>query len=89
VCTPATFKVYRLNDYEWWMATSLEEAIAAAMKETGLPRDEASDDPYELSNEDLQRLIFRDDDGNRRTFAEELIRRAESDPRPHCFAAEE
>lgn len=48
-------KLYRLNEYEWWAANSMEEAIAAAMEATGLPRDEATDDKF-LAEADPQQV---------------------------------
>lgn len=86
----AEFKVFRLNDCDWWMATTLEEAIQAAMKETGLPRDEAADsNAGEVLYSQLERLVFRDDDGTRRSFKDELARRAGEDPRVQMFASTE
>lgn len=39
-------EAYRLNEYEWWAANSLEEAIKVAMHETGCTRDEVFDPDY-------------------------------------------
>jgi hypothetical protein len=67
-------KVFSLNDCDWWLAPDLDSAIAAAMRESGLDRDEAVNNPQELSASDLGRLVFRDNDGSKRTFAEQLER---------------
>jgi hypothetical protein len=64
--------IYQLNDEEWWAAETLEGAIDAACSETGLSPDEVADEPYQLSKEELNELVFTDDDGTQRTFAEQL-----------------
>lgn len=82
-------KVFKINDYDWWMAPTLEAAIEAAVQETGIPADELVEDPYELTPEAMQRLTFTDDDGSKRTFRQELERRLGEDPRVQCFASTE
>lgn len=86
-------RVFKLNECDWYMAETLEQAIASYMLETGLPRDEAADEPRELTAEEMQRLVFVDDDNHvnevRRSFAEELGRRLATDPRPQLFASTE
>jgi hypothetical protein len=42
-------KVFRMNDYEWWMHYSLEEAKALHLEQCGVDPKEAFDDPCELS----------------------------------------
>ena len=66
-------KVFQMNDCEWWAAEDLESAKKACMEATGLPEDEACDDPHELSDEAMNRLIFHDDNETR-TFKEQLDR---------------
>jgi hypothetical protein len=58
--TAPVYKVFQLNDIEWWMAPSLEEAIAASMEQSGLDRDEACDEDimHELTDKELDTLIF-------------------------------
>lgn len=83
-------KVFQLNDYEWYMAPTLEEAIDEAVRLTGLPRDEAADDDAcEVTSEDMQRLRFKEDDGSVRTFAEELTRRISAGAKTELFASTE
>lgn len=43
-------KIFRLNECDWVAANTLEEAIEWYLKETGLPEDEALDEPYEVEN---------------------------------------
>jgi hypothetical protein len=57
----APIKVFKLNDYEWWAAASLAEAIADWKQWTGFGDEEAAenlDDPRELSDEEMDRLQF-------------------------------
>lgn len=66
------FRVFRLNEYECYMARSLEEALAAAAADwfgaaTPLTLEEAEanglvDDPGELTDEELDTLRFCDCD---------------------------
>ena len=86
----ATLRVFRLNDYEWWMAPTLEEAIAKAMAVFSLRADEVADDgARELTDEELDRFIFVDDNDNRRTFREELERRVAAGDEADFFASTE
>jgi len=49
-------KVYRMNDFDWMVATSLEEAVEWYDREAdGLSE---IDDPRELTDEELDRLLF-------------------------------
>lgn len=97
-------KVYRLNDYEWIAARTLEEAVAWWSKETGIPEDdECMLDPdwwpHELGPKAMKAHAYRDDedlddegDPTVRTFAEELeraIERRGNDRSPFFFAGTE
>lgn len=82
-------KVFRINDYEWYMAPTLQEAIQKSISDTRLPEDEATDDPREITEEALNDLIFVDNDGNKRTFAEELQRRVALGRQTEIFASSE
>lgn len=39
-------RIFRLNEYDFWVATSMEEAIEDAMKELRLERDDLLDDQF-------------------------------------------
>ena|ERR1051326_5521787 len=56
-------KIYRMNDCEWWLANSLEDAIASMKKSygRGFDANESLSDPRELRDEELDRLKFCDD----------------------------
>lgn len=90
------WRVFQLNDYEWWIARTLEEAIEDSMKQSGCPREEY-EDAVEVSEEGLDRLRFIEDPELpkskwiRRTFREELARRvaSEFEPKPGLFACTE
>lgn len=52
-------KIYRLNDYEWWLASSLQEAIEDRRRIIG--NDEDVYEPAELTAVELDSLFFVDD----------------------------
>jgi hypothetical protein len=79
-------KVFRINDCDWWFGSSLEQAIAAYMAETGLPFDEAVDSPRELTPEELAKHTYCDDDGTTHSFAEE-VERMLSEGKANCLFA--
>jgi hypothetical protein len=80
-------KVFKINKFDFYMAPTLEEAITQAMADSGLSRDEAINEPRECTAEELQRLVYGDDDGNGRTFQEELDRRLAACARTEMFAS--
>ncbi|HYF35129.1 MAG TPA: hypothetical protein VD994_07575 [Prosthecobacter sp.] len=82
-------KVFKINDCDWYMANTLDEAVALAIAETGLPRDEAVDDPRELSEEAMNRLQFVNPDGSKWSFAVELQNRIQAGMKPGFFATTE
>lgn len=83
-------RVYRMDDMEWWAGESLAACVDEGRSQCG---PDCYDDPseqYELSDEQMQRHKFIDEDGSQRTFAEELARRvAAGETFPQPFAAEE
>ena len=88
-------RVYRMDDMEWWVGESLAACVAEGRRQCGPECYPDSREQYELSDADLQRLIFVDEsDGAeppvQRTFAEQLAREiAEGGPFPRPFAAED
>lgn len=53
--TGELFKIFRLNEYEYWAGLSLEDCIKEAMKQTGLSMSEVTDsDARELSEEEME-----------------------------------
>lgn len=65
-------KVFRLNDYEWWAARSLEEARSDYTETTGLSGEDAFDHPTQLSDEEMDQFIFIGDDGTKVSFRQHL-----------------
>lgn len=75
-------KVFRLNEYDWYIGDDLESVKATYREDTGLDGEEAFDPDYlkELTEEDLKKYKFRDEDAEpgpdgkypTRTFLEEF-----------------
>lgn len=95
---PLPLRVFRLNDCDWWIARTLEEAKVSYQADCGpMADEEAFDEPRELTDEELDRLKFHDrDDADRiirktiRTFREELRQQIHVDPvTPRQFACTE
>jgi len=87
-------KIFKLNDCDWFAAETLEEAIECAKRECGYDAD-SFDDPYELGDDDLDRLQFQftdDDDKPLETmsFRDALAKRiADGEQFPYLFASTE
>lgn len=92
-------KIFAINDCEWWMAGTLEEALAGYAEMMGKTLPELREDydvceAHEIAPEDYDRLHFVDEgfdkgDENselRRTFREEMNRREQ---RSQYFATTE
>lgn len=85
-------KVFMINDYEWWAAETLEEAITACMEQEQLSREEAYDENSkgELSEEEMKHLRFTYDDESACSFHERLQEMIENNyPFPCLFASTE
>ena len=89
-----TIRIFKLDDYDWWAGESLQACIDEARRQCGADTyPDAEQEGRELSDEDMQRLMFVDEsDGAqapvRRTFAEQLARElAEGGPFPRLFAS--
>lgn len=84
-------KVFQTSDYDWWLAASPDQARESAIAlfecdENIYP----AEDVRELAPDELERLEFVDEDGARRTFAQELARRLEGGAStPEMFASSE
>lgn len=63
-------KVWQINDSEWWLAPTLEEAIEASMEMTGLSREETCDgiDENPLTEEEMADMPYLEADGTETTF---------------------
>jgi len=69
-------KIYRLNDYEWYAGETLEECVKFAIDMTGLDEEDVLDGPLEiiepLTQEQMVKTIFVDEDGTKISFTERL-----------------
>ncbi len=84
-------KVFRLNEMEWFAAENMEDAIREGLSLESCTREELVDgDAHELSKEEMERLIFHNEDGTKVTFAEHLaILEKDGEPFPRFFATTE
>lgn len=87
--------VYEMNDCDWWLARSPDEARQSAVQYYG--SQENNNDlvcavPRELTAEEMDSLIYYPD-GNRNgashTFRQELAARVANNPKPEFFATTE
>jgi hypothetical protein len=87
-------KVWKVNDCDWMAAATAEEATAGH-KELGMDCDDDPAEPSALTEEDMQRLVFQDEDNTtgevtRRSFREQLDKMiAEGEKFPCFFASTE
>ena len=85
-------KVFAMNDCDWMAGESLESVTELYLKEYagGLPKDEACDNPHEVTEHQMDRLRFHDDaesPDDYQTFQQRLnfmVRRGDKFP---CFFA--
>jgi len=89
-------KVFRMNDCDWYAGRNLEEVKTFMLAQTGMPGDEAFDDPQELPDQAMNKLCFRHTDeddlpeGQTISFAERLAEMiAEGQEFPAFFASTE
>lgn len=90
-------KIWQVTDAEWFAAVSAEDALKAYAEYAEGCYGKNSDEGKTLLEEfgepvpsDMDRLKFTDDDGESRTFREELARRiASGDDFPQFFATSE
>jgi len=66
-------KVFQLNDYDWWAARSLDEAKVDYLQMAGETEEEDTfEDAHELTDEEMERLKYTDENEQTRTFKEQL-----------------
>ena len=51
-------KIFAVNDCDWYAAETLYEAVTAAVVDYGGPEDEVIEDPVELTNDEMNTLIY-------------------------------
>lgn len=94
---PLPWRVYRMNDTDWFMARTIDEAMTEYVRHTGCPIEESCEGVRELTDEEMERLKFRfwlegpehPPREHKCTFREELERRVSRRPKPETFASTE
>lgn len=84
-------KVFQMNECDWYMAESAEEARVKYARDYD-PGDDSENQPRELELHEMHNLMFIDEDGADlpRSFAEELkIRLAKENVTHGLFASTE
>lgn len=87
-------KLYRINEYDWWGSPDLETTLAAYVEGTGQTADQVTDSddpPREVTEEEMDRLTIRDEDGDGevRTFREQWKIASPGISEPFAFATTE
>ena len=82
-------KVFKLDDYEWWAGESLEAVLKEARSQCGEDCYSDPDDHQELSNEEMEQTLFRDEDGKPLYSFKERLKQmiARGETFPQLFAA--
>lgn len=91
------WKVFEMNDCDWWMARSKKEAIESFKSFHEINSEEEledfnliPEDVKEIDEKSLEKLKYFDEDRNfTLSFKEELIDRIKNDPKPQLFATTE
>lgn len=86
---PLPWRVYRLNDCDWWVARTLDEAIADYRRECGV--DVCIEGEHELTEQELDRLMYCDEDCKKRIpFRQALKNMVDAGlSKPEMFASTE
>lgn len=87
---PLPWRIFKLNDCDWWVARTLEEAKASWQATCGPDEGETFEDAYELTDADMDRLKMTDYDDPKApkpTFREYLKQFPPT--RPEMFASTE
>jgi hypothetical protein len=82
-------KIVQINDCDWWIGESLE-ACVQDYRENVDDAPEYTGDARELTDAELDKVMFNDEDGSKRTFREQLaVDVAEGGKFPRLFASTE
>lgn len=87
-------RIFQVNDCDWWMAESAEQARNSAIEAYGGDDDDCVlplEEIEEVSATEMERLKFHDEDEEEtRTFKEQLAKRIrEGAAKPEIFASTE
>lgn len=86
------WRVFRINDCEWWVARSLTDAINAAVREYDLPYEEVISEPYELDSAKLDSCKYYTTESRKGpfiSFRERLAEIVAGGPKVGLFATTE
>ena len=64
-------KIYQMNEYDWWVAHSLKEAVEDYKKITGCD-DSDIEDARPLGKKEMKSLMYFYEDGSYSSFENEL-----------------
>lgn len=70
---PQRVHIYKLNDFEWWAGPNLAACIADWKEQTSQD-DEQLDDPRQLTEEELDRLMFSHTDEDETPYRKQSFR---------------
>lgn len=79
-------KVFEVNDCDWYAAKTAQEARDAYMEETGFDGTDTDvlhplEEVRELTDEEMDTLLFTNEDGFQHTFRQELALRDQDEAR--------
>lgn len=74
--TERQWRIYNMDDSEWWTAPSLDQAVAAYEKANNCTLGDHT--PEELTDKEMSRLKYTSGNGDRWSFKAELQRRIDS-----------
>lgn len=85
--TSDDWHIYQLNDSDWWLARTLDEAKADALVYFGQDTEMITPDAHQLSARELDTLMYKADGGETRvSFRQELASRVAGGPKVEMFA---
>ena len=82
-------KIWDLNGTDWYMANNAKEAREDYIKFVGPHAEIYDEGPIECTDEELDGLLFIDEDYNQRSFREELAQRVKVGIKSQFFASTE
>ena len=84
-------KIFKMNDCDWWMDKTLDEAKKNFLEFCCVDADEALENPCELTSEQMDNHEFCPDENYKKSypFKHELQRRQSISSKPEFFASTE
>jgi len=78
-------KIFQLNESDCYSATTLMEAVSAALSDTGCDEFDYLLGPRQLTEKELENRFLNEDDGTIVSYAEKLATLNQSDERSASF----